>query len=306
MEAAFTGWQWGGALAVLVLAAGAATAADWKLVWADEFDSAGAPDQTKWDYERGFIRNRELQYYTDRPANVRVEDGALVLEARRERLANAADDPKAPNEKWQAARPFAEYTSACVITRGKASWRHARVEVRAKVPTGRGLWPAIWMLGVNIPKVGWPACGEIDIMENVGFDPDKIHANIHVTKYNHARGTGRGASLRVPRPHEDFHVYAVEWDAARMDFFVDEQKYFTYSNEGTGADVWPFDGEFYLLLNVAVGGSWGGAKGVDESAFPQRMLVDYVRVYQRPGAASRPATEPATAPAAAPPPARRP
>ena len=242
-------------------------AADWKLVWSDEFNGGGAPDPAKWTYEEGFIRNRELQYYTaDRRENARVEGGKLIIEARRENWKN----PKGKE---------AEYTSASVLTKGKAEWKYGRIEVRAKLPGGRGTWPAIWMM----PNDGmrWPNKGEIDIMENVGYEPDVIHANIHTEAYNHVKGTNKGAKIRIEKPSESFHVYAVEWTPEKMDFFVDKNCYFTYENEKTGSAVWPFDKPFYLILNIAVGGSWGGQKGVDPDAFPRRMEIDYVRVYQR-------------------------
>lgn len=242
-------------------------AADWKLVWSDEFNLSGAPDPAKWTYEEGFIRNRELQFYTaSRRENARVEDGNLLIEARR--------------EPWKsAAGKDADYTSASVLTKGKAEWKYGRIEVRAKLPGGRGTWPAIWMM----PDDGmrWPNKGEIDIMENVGYEPDVIHANVHTEAYNHVKGTNKGAKITVDKPHESFHVYAVEWTTEKMDFFVDKNRYFTYENEKTGPAVWPFDKPFYLILNIAIGGSWGGRKGVDVDAFPQRMEVDYVRVYQR-------------------------
>lgn len=137
------------------------------------------------------------------------------------------------------------------------------------------------MLGSNIPTAGWPRAGEIDIMEHVGFDPGVIHANIHTEAYNHVRNTNKGSKITIAKP-EDFHVYAAEWTPSQIDFFVDGRKYFSYANEKTGEAVWPFDQPFYLILNLAIGGSWGGLKGIDDSVFPQRMEVDYVRVYQRP------------------------
>jgi beta-glucanase (GH16 family) len=252
---------------------------DWRLVWSDEFNAAGAPDPAKWSYEEGFVRNREAQYYTRaRSENARVENGVLIIEARKERFPNAAH--RAGSTDQRRGPEYAGYTSASLITQGKAVWRYGRFEVRARLPTGRGAWPAIWMLGANIREVGWPRCGEIDIMENVGFDPDTIHANIHTESYNHVRKTNKGSRTMIPRPHDSFHVYAVEWFEDHMDFFVDERKYFTFVNGKTGADAWPFDQAFYLILNVAIGGSWGGAKGIEDSIFPQRMEVDYVRVYQ--------------------------
>ena len=238
---------------------------EWKLVWSDDFNTPGLPDPAKWDYEEGFIRNRELQYYTRaRKENARVENGNLVLEARKEDFKGG------------------KYTSASLITWGKASWTYGRIEVKARIPTGRGLWPAIWTLGADRRETGWPACGELDIMENVGFDPDVIHANIHTKKYNHVKKTNKGSKITSPRPFDSFHVYALEWFPDRIDFYFDKEKYFTYENEKSGVDAWPFDKPQYLILNIAIGGAWGGQKGVDDAVFPQQMLVDHVRVYQKP------------------------
>ena len=264
-------------LAAIVTARGAEA---WKLVWSDEFDEAGAPDPRRWTNEVGFIRNREAQYYTvSRPENARIEGGRLIIEARKERFANPHHTPGSRNRR---SPEFAEYTSASLTTKGLSAWRDGRIEVRAKLPSGRGVWPAIWMLGTNMSTVGWPRCGEIDIMEYVGFDPHLIHANIHTTKYNHVKGTGKGSTVRVDSPFRDFHVYAVEWHADHLDFFVDDRKYFTYAKEpGAGEDVWPFDRPCYLILNLAIGGSWGGQQGIDDSIFPQRFEIDYVRVYER-------------------------
>jgi beta-glucanase (GH16 family) len=262
-----------------------AQAEDWKLVWSDEFDKPGQPDPAKWNYEEGYIRNNERQYYTRaRGENARVENGTLVIEARKEQFKIPAPASRGKG-KGRAAkgRDFAEYTSASLTTRGKTSWTYGRIEVRAKLPTGRGMWPAIWTLGDNIGQVGWPACGEIDIMENVGFDPDAICANIHTKSYNHVMGTNKGSRIKIPKPYQDFHVYAIDWRPERLDFFVDKTKYFTFQNEGKGTAAWPYDKPQYLILNIAVGGAWGGQKGIDDSIFPQRMYVDYVRVYQRPG-----------------------
>ena len=157
----------------------------WELVWADEFNGKGLPDQSKWDYEVGFIRNREKQYYTKaRLENARVENGMLIIESRK--------------EKYEKG----DYTSASLHTRYKAKWLYGRIEVRAKLPTGRGMWPAIWMLGANYGKVRWPACGEIDIMENVGFNPDMIHANVHTKAYNHVKRTNKGSKIEAEKPYE--------------------------------------------------------------------------------------------------------
>jgi beta-glucanase (GH16 family) len=238
------------------------TASPETLVWHDEFDGQGLPDAVRWDYESGLIRNNERQYYTrDRPANARVEDGMLVIEAHLERYQDAA------------------YTSASLTSR--ASWTYGRIEVRAKLPKGRGTWPAIWMLGTNIREAGWPTCGEIDIMEHVGFDPGRIHANIHTKAYNHVQGTNKGNSLVVSRPDEEFHVYSAVWSPEQIEVFVDGQRYFVFAKEPTGDEVWPFDKPQYLILNLAIGGSWGGQKGIDDSVFPTRFVIDYVRVYRR-------------------------
>jgi beta-glucanase (GH16 family) len=210
-----------------------------------------------------------------------VENGLLVIEARKEQMKNPAFDPNSSAKGGaRRTREFAEYTSASLTTRGKASWVHGRVEVRAKLPSGRGTWPAIWMLGTNFTQIGWPACGEIDIMECVGFDPEVIHANIHTRKYNHAQNNGKGDKIIIPDATDDFHVYAMEWDGDHLDFFVDNRKYFTYANEKSGMEAWPYDQDQYLILNLAIGGSWGGQKGIDDAIFPARYYIDYVRVYQ--------------------------
>jgi beta-glucanase (GH16 family) len=237
--------------------------AGWTLVFSDEFDGNGPPDPAKWSYELGYIRNREAQYYTSRPENVRAETGNLVIEGRKEAYQGYA------------------YSSASINTLGRFEFLYGRVEVRAKLPTGNGAWPAIWMLGTNRTQVGWPGCGEIDIMENVGFDPLAIHASVHTTAYNHTIGTQKTAVVTVAKPWEDFHLYAMEWYPDRIDVLVDGQKYFTFRNEGTGASAWPFDKPQYLLINLAIGGSWGGQKGIDDTLFPKRYLIDYVRIYQQ-------------------------
>lgn len=257
--------------------------AKWKLVWQDEFNQDGLPDPKKWDYDIGFIANRELQYYTKRELNARIRNGALVIEARKETYPNAAYDPKETDEDKAYQRMWreAEYTSARLVTRDLAEWQYGRFEVRAKIPTGRGLWPAIWMLGHDIDKVGWPEVGELDIMENVGFDPEVVHANIHTKSYNHLINTNKGNKITLDKPYDKYHVYSMEWNQQKIEFFIDDRSYFTYENEGTGTDVWPFDKPFYMILNVAVGGGWGGLEGVDASIFPRKMLVDYVRVYQQ-------------------------
>jgi beta-glucanase (GH16 family) len=239
------------------------TPAGFKLVFSDEFDAPGALDAAKWGYEIGYVRNDEKQYYTSRLENVRAEGGMLVIEGRK--------------ESYQGYG----YTSASVNTLGRFALRYGRVEVRAKLPSGRGTWPAIWMLGTNIARAGWPACGEIDIMENVGFDPLRVHASVHTAAYNHTIGTQKTASTLVPDPAADFHVYAMEWYPDRIEAFVDGARYFRFRNESTGSRSWPFDEPQYLLINLALGGAWGGQQGLDDSRFPHRYLVDYVRIYQQ-------------------------
>ncbi len=238
-----------------------------KLVWADEFDKAGLPDSTKWEYDVGGNGwgNNELQFYTrQRPENARVENGKLIIEARKE------------------AYQGKNYTSARLLTRGKHTWTYGRIEAMAKLPKGIGTWPAVWMLGQNIATAGWPRGGEIDIMEHVGFDEGVIHGTIHTEAYNHAKKTQKGKQITITDVTQAFHLYAIEWTADQIDFFVDGQKYNTVEKAVLGSSVaeWPFEQPFYLLLNVAVGGNWGGQKGVDDSIWPQRMEVDYVRVYQ--------------------------
>lgn len=235
----------------------------WSLVWSDEFNYRGLPDSSKWSYDTGGDGwgNNELEFYTShRKENARVENGNLIIEARK--------------EQWQNRK----YTSARLVTKGKGDWKYGRIEVRAKLPKGLGSWPAIWMLGSTTP-LKWPDDGEIDIMEHVGYDPGAIHASTHSKKYNHVIGTQKTAITNVPDFADAFHVYAVEWNADSIRIFVDNKKYFSFANEHSGYDAWPFDNPMYLLLNVAVGGNWGGKKGVDNASFPQRMLVDYVRVY---------------------------
>lgn len=236
----------------------------WELVWEDNFDVDGAPNPENWTYEVGYIRNREAQYYTnDRRENARVEDGRLIIEARRDNFEGN------------------EITSASLTTRGTHDFLYGRIEARAKVPTGRGTWPAIWTLGTNIGEVGWPRCGELDILEYVGFDPNRVHTNVHVYTYNHTRGNGRGNAMEVsPPPYEGFNVYAVEWYEDRVEFYFNDLRYFVYEKESDDPDVWPFAAPHYLILNLAIGGAWGGLEGIDESLFPHRFEIEYVRYYR--------------------------
>jgi len=240
----------------------------WKLVWSDEFSENGLPDSKKWSYDTegnaSGWGNNEAQYYTNaRLKNAEVKDGFLYINAIREDFEGK------------------KYTSARLITKSKGDWLYGKVEVRAKLPDGRGMWPAIWMLPTDWTYGGWPASGEIDIMENVGYDPYVIVASAHTQSYNHVIGTQKNAKLTISDCYTEFHNYILEWDATEYRVYVDENLYFTFKNEGKGFTVWPFDKRFHLLLNIAVGGNWGGVQGIDDTIFPRSMVVDYVRVYQK-------------------------
>ena len=250
-------------LLALALFQGCAEKTQWDLVWSEEFEYSGSPASENWGYEIGYVRNNELQYYTDNPDNVRVDEGHCIITARLE-----AED---------------SITSASINTRGKKDFLFGRIEVRAQIPSALGSWPAIWMLGTNRSELGWPDCGEIDIMEHVGYDPDFIHANIHTGAYNHSIGTNKGNLIEIKDPWADFHIYAVEWFEDHMDFFLDDSLYFTFENDGAGNhDTWPFDKPHYLLLNLAYGGMWGGNMGVDTTLLPLEYKIDYVRYYKEP------------------------
>ena len=235
-----------------------------KLVWSDEFNYKGLPDSAKWNYDVGGNGwgNQELQYYTFKKMdNARVEKGLLIIEARKENIEKNV------------------YSSARLATKGKGDWTYGHIDVKAKIPKGLGTWPAIWMLGSTTP-LKWPDDGEIDIMEHVGYDQGVIHASTHTKKYFHNIGTQKTATTTIPDCSEAFHVYSLDWDAETITMLIDNKPYFIFKNEHSGNDAWPFNKPFHLLLNIAVGGGWGGQKGVDNTIFPKRMEIDYVRVYQ--------------------------
>jgi beta-glucanase (GH16 family) len=238
------------------------------LVWNDEFDNTFI-DPRKWEHEVNANGggNNELQYYTARPENSYVKDGVLFLVAQ--------------YEEYTGPEGTRSFTSARLRTKYNGDWTYGRIEVSAKLPTGRGTWPAIWMLPTDWDYGGWPDSGEIDIMEHVGYDPNVIHASIHTKAYNHAIGTQKSANVKIPTVTTNFHSYSVEWTETKMDFYINDSKYFTFTNENAGWERWPFDKRFHLLLNIAVGGNWGGVQGVDESVFPATMEIDYVRVYKK-------------------------
>ena len=244
----------------------------WTLTWSDEFNgpNGSAVDSSKWVFDTGGDGwgNNELEYYTDRAKNSYQQDGNLVI--------------KVLKKKYTGAKGVTRnYTSARLKTAGKFSQAYGRFEARIKIPKGQGIWPAFWMLGANIDKVPWPDCGEIDIMENIGKEPNLIHGTIHGPGYSGADAIGKSYALAGEQKYfDDFHVYAVEWEPKEIRFYVDQ---FLYETR-TPADLpkgarWAYDHPFFLLLNVAVGGSWPGNPDAT-SVYPQTMLVDYVRVYE--------------------------
>lgn len=242
----------------------------WTLVWADEFDQpdGSAPDPQKWTYDLGRgdhgWGNNELQYYTARTNNARIERGQLIIEAHAESFGGC------------------DYTSARLKTQGLAAWTGGRMEARLRLPHGPGIWPAFWMLGANHDVARWPGCGEIDIMENIGREPDIVHGTIHGPGYSGGDGiSGKKVHPDGSRFSDDFHVFAVEWDADRIQWFVDQELFFTVAATDLPAGaLWVFTQPQFLLLNVAVGGNWPGRPEAT-TVFPQRMFVDYVRVYQK-------------------------
>ncbi|MFB3923009.1 MAG: family 16 glycosylhydrolase [Terriglobia bacterium] len=245
----------------------------WSLVWSDDFDGANgsSPDASKWTFDigGGGWGNDELETYTARTQNAFLQDGTLVIQALKETYTGPDNIPR-------------DYTSARLKTLGLASWTYGRVEARMKLPAGQGLWPAFWMLGANIAQVGWPDCGEIDIMENIGREPSIVHGTIHGPSYSD--GGGISGSYTLPnnqRFADDFHVFAVEWEKNVIRFYVDNALYATRTpSELPSGARWIFDKPFFIILNVAVGGSWPGNPD-STTVFPQTMVVDYVRVYQR-------------------------
>ncbi len=254
----------------------------WNLVWNDEFDGDDI-DTSKWSARVWAPRkvNDEDQAYTEREKNLRIEDGMLVIEAHLEDYEDA------------------KYTSGRLHTEGKGDFLYGRFEIRALLPRGQGSWPAIWMLPSDPYRYSttcepgedwqgsstcdaWPNSGEIDIMEHVGYQMNHVHGTVHNEAYYWVKWEQRKGRILLDDVDQNFHVYAMEWSPERIDMYVDDVHYFTYMNEGTGWNAWPYDHEFFLIMNIAVGGVWGRAGGpIDESIFPQRMLVDYVRVYEK-------------------------
>ena len=241
--------------------------AGYALAWSDEFAIDGLPDPAKWAHDTGMNKqgwhNREQQYYSGpRAENAEVRDGKLVITARKEQR------PTAPDWSGQG------YTSARLLTAGKAQWTYGYFEIRAKLPCGKGTWPAIWMLNSAIV---WPAGGELDIMEQVGKEPSKVFSTVHTAAGS--GGNGSGAATQVLNACSVFHTYQMDWTAQQIRFGIDGKTHFTYTNAGTGKNQWPFEAPQFLVLNIAIGGDLGGA--IDDSIFPVRMEIDHVRVYQQ-------------------------
>jgi len=245
---------------------------DYQPVWCDEFDYEGLPAANKWGYDVGGTGwgNNELQYYTRANLNnAFVEDGILNIQVLEERVGGR------------------NYTSARLVTKFFMDFTYGKVQIKARVPEGRGLWPALWLLPSQNRYGGWPNSGEIDIMEYVGYQPNTLHGSIHTGAYNHMIGTQLTFERTVPNMEEDFLVYEMVWEPGRIDLFVDGVlfAYFGYNPNANidvkNTDAWPFDQPFHLLMNVAVGGDWGGLRGVADDIFPAAMEIDYVRIYQK-------------------------
>jgi beta-glucanase (GH16 family) len=231
-------------------------------LWEDNFDGTNV-DATKWTFETGGNGwgNNELQYYTS-GANSTITNGVMNITAKKEVFSGS------------------QYTSSRMISKGKGDWLYGRFEVKAKIPKGRGTWPAIWMLPSDNSYGIWPASGEIDIMEHVGYDQDNVHCSVHTSAYNHTRGTQKTASKIITGASNDFHIYRVDWTPFSVKGFIDGVSYFEFKNENTGFAAWPFNKNYHILLNFAVGGNWGGAQGVDDAAYPASLAIDYVKVYK--------------------------
>ena len=234
-------------------------------IWQDEFDKDGLPETTKWGYDLGGSGwgNHELEVYTKNAENARIESGKLIIEALRSN--NGI------------------YTSARMVTKNKADWTYGRFEIRAKLPKGVGTWPAIWMLPTkqSYGDVYWPDNGEIDIMEHVGFDQGVIHFSSHTNLNNWPKNTQLTATTPISDCSEAFHNYILEWTPKGLKIMIDDKEYFNMDSRNEYSwQYWPYDKPFHLLLNLAIGGDWGGQKGVDDKIFPQRMEVEYVRVYK--------------------------
>ena len=251
------------------------TSSEWQQVWADEFDGEEL-DLSKWNVLRwrpGWVNN-EQQAYTDRDTNIFLEDGNLVIQG--------LIEPNYSGTDYTGHQYTSNYTSGRINTDDKFSWTYGRFDIRAKLPGGRGSWPAIWMLGESISSIGWPDCGEIDIMEHVGYDNGNVHGSIHTKDFNHMMNTQKSGSTSLPTVTQSFHTYSLEWSPSYLRFLIDDSPFFFVYNDYNGNQAkWPFDSPHYMILNLAIGGDWGGVQGIASSAFPMTMLVDHVRVSKR-------------------------
>ena len=244
---------------------------NYTLVWSDEFGYTGYPDSSKWQYAIGDgcpelcgWGNEELQYYTRRSLkNARVAGGLLTIEVHPDSVINK------------------RYSSAKLVTKDIQDWKYGRFEIRAKLPESNGIWSAIWMLPSDTIYGSWPKSGEIDIVENVGFDPDSVVASIHTASNNFGLGNHLSRKLAIEDNSTAFHIYTLDWQEDKLVFSVDDHEYFTYIKDQVNTAYWPFDQPMYLILNVAYGGNWGGQMGLEPEKLPQRLEIDYVRVYQR-------------------------
>jgi len=249
--------------------------AEWEIIWSDEFNEDEI-DSSKWNkllWKSGHVNN-EQQAYTDRDTNIFIRNGKLVI--------RGLIEPGYYGVDYLGNSYTADYTSGRVNTYNKANWTYGKFDIHAKLPKGNGSWPAIWMLGENISSVGWPNCGEIDIMEHVGFEDGKIHGSIHTSQYNHMLGTQLSGSKIISTATDTFHTYSLEWSPTYLRYLIDDEPfYFIYNMSDGDKSKWPFDDSQYLILNLAIGGDWGGIYGVDPSAFPMEMEVDYVHVLKR-------------------------
>ena len=234
--------------------------------WSDEFDVNGLPNNQIWGYDvgGGGWGNNELQNYTANDGdNARVENGKLIVTAIKEVSGSR------------------QYSSARLVTKGKKDMKYGRLEIKAKIPAGRGSWPALWMLAsqTTYGTTFWPDQGDIDIMEHVGYDPSVVHASVHTNIFNHILGTQKTAKTTVPTFNSAFHVYRLDWTPDEIKAFIDDKEFFVFKRQGVLWQEWPFNQPQHLLVNIAVGGNWGGVKGIDDTIFPISMELDYVRYY---------------------------
>ena len=247
---------------------------EWTWVWGDEFNT-NILDESKWDFQLGTGSqyglqgwgNNELQYYTNDNNNISIDScdnnqNCLIITA--------------INQTFESS----DYTSARIKSAGSGIITYGRIDVRAKLPIAQGTWPAIWMLPKDMTYGGWPASGEIDILEHIGCDSGTIHGSIHCNDYNHIDGTQQTGSISNI-DIEEFHVYRIDWDENSIKWYIDDILFYEFNNNQSGSDSWPFDQPFYLILNLAIGGTWGGYCGIDYNAFPQTMEIDYVRFYEK-------------------------